>query len=74
MIGGVGSIRGAFAGAMIVGVTDTLLRVLLPVVLRSVMSVAQADALGAGLSSMGIYLVMAAVLLIRPQGLVRAQS
>jgi branched-chain amino acid transport system permease protein len=74
VIGGVGSIRGAFAGAMIVGVTDTLLRVLLPVVLRSVMTVSQADALGAGLSSMGIYLVMAAVLLIRPQGLVRVQS
>jgi branched-chain amino acid transport system permease protein len=74
VIGGVGSIRGAFAGAMIVGVTDTLLRVLLPVVLRSVMTIAQADALGAGLSSMGIYLVMAVVLLIRPQGLVRVQS
>jgi branched-chain amino acid transport system permease protein len=74
VIGGVGSIRGAFLGAMIVGITDTLLRAFLPTLLRGVMTVSQADALGAGLSSMGIYLVMALVLLIRPQGLIRAQS
>ena len=72
VVGGVGSIRGAFVGAMVVGVTDTLLRAFLPMVLHRVMTVSQADALGAGLSSMGIYLVMALVLLIRPQGLVRA--
>ena len=74
VIGGVGSIRGAFIGALIVGVTDTMLRAFLPMVLHRVMTVSQADALGAGLSSMGIYLVMALVLLIRPQGLVRAQG
>ena len=74
VVGGVGSIRGAFIGAMVVGVTDTLLRAFLPMVLHRVMTVSQADALGAGLSSMGIYLVMALVLLIRPQGLVRAQG
>lgn len=72
VVGGVGSIRGAFVGAMVVGVTDTLLRAFLPMVLHRVMTISQADALGAGLSSMGIYLVMALVLLIRPQGLVRA--
>jgi len=72
VIGGVGSIRGAFIGAMVVGVTDTLLRAFLPTVLHRVMTISEADALGAGLSSMGIYLVMALVLLIRPQGLVRA--
>jgi branched-chain amino acid transport system permease protein len=72
VIGGVGSIRGAFAGAMLVGVTDTLLHAFLPTLLHRVMAVSQADASGAGLSSMGIYLVMALVLLIRPQGLVRA--
>jgi branched-chain amino acid transport system permease protein len=72
VIGGVGSVRGAFAGAMIVGIVDTLLRAFLPTLLRSVMNGSEADALGAGLSSMGIYLVMALVLLIRPQGLVRA--
>ena len=74
VIGGVGSIRGAFFGALIVGVTDTLLRAFLPGVLRTFMTVSEADALGAGLSSMGIYLVMALVLMIRPEGLFRAQQ
>jgi branched-chain amino acid transport system permease protein len=54
VIGGVGSVRGAFLGAMIVGITDTLLHAFLPTLLRGVMTGSQADALGAGLSSMGI--------------------
>jgi branched-chain amino acid transport system permease protein len=74
VIGGVGSVRGAFFGALIVGVTDTLLRAFLPSLLRTVMTASEADALAAGLSSMGIYLVMALVLLIRPEGLFRAQG
>ncbi len=74
VIGGVGSIRGAFAGAMLVGITDTLLRAFLPMLLQRVMTISEADALGGGLSSMGIYLLMALVLLIRPQGLIRAQG
>jgi branched-chain amino acid transport system permease protein len=74
VIGGVGSIRGAFFGALIVGVTDTLLRAFLPAFLRTIMTISEADALAGGLSSMGIYLVMALVLLIRPEGLFRAQS
>jgi branched-chain amino acid transport system permease protein len=74
VIGGLGSIRGAFYGALIVGVTDTLLRAFLPGLLKTVMTASEADALGAGLSSMGIYLVMALVLLIRPQGLFHAQG
>ena len=74
VIGGVGSIRGAFFGAMIVGITDTLLRGFLPSLLRSLMTISQADALAAGLSSMGIYLIMALVLLIKPQGLFSGQN
>jgi branched-chain amino acid transport system permease protein len=74
VIGGLGSIRGAFYGALIVGVTDTILRAFLPGLLKTVMTASEADALGAGLSSMGIYLVMALVLLIRPQGLFHAQG
>ena len=74
VIGGVGSIRGAFFGAMIVGITDTLLRGFLPALLRSLMTTSQADALAAGLSSMGIYLIMALVLLIKPQGLFSGQN
>lgn len=74
VIGGLGSIRGAFYGALIVGVTDTMLRAFLPGLLKTFMNASEADALGAGLSSMGIYMVMALVLLIRPQGLFHAQG
>ena len=74
VIGGLGSIRGAFYGALIVGLTDTILRAFLPGFFKTFMNASEADALGAGLSSMGIYLVMALVLLIRPQGLFNAQS
>ncbi len=69
VIGGVGSIRGAFVASLLLGVVDTLLRAYLPSMLRHVMVGPEADALGAGISSMGIYLLMAAVLLIRPKGL-----
>jgi branched-chain amino acid transport system permease protein len=74
VIGGVGSIRGAFVGALLVGIADTCLHAFLPGLLRSLMSISQADALGGGLSSMGIYLVMAAVLLVRPKGLFPAHG
>ena len=74
VIVGLGSIRGAFYGALIVGLTDTMLRAFLPGFFKTFMNASEADALGAGLSSMGIYLVMALVLLIRPQGLFNAQG
>jgi branched-chain amino acid transport system permease protein len=74
VIGGVGSIRGAFYGALIVGVVDTILRAFLPGFLRGVMNASEADALGAGLSSMGVYLLMAVVLLVRPKGLFPAHG
>ena len=69
VIGGMGSVRGAFYGAILVGLVDTLLRAFLPSFLRHLMQGPEADALGAGLSSMGVYLLMALVLLVRPQGL-----
>jgi branched-chain amino acid transport system permease protein len=74
VIGGVGSIRGAFYGALLAGLIDTLLRAFLPGLLRQVMAGSNADALGAGLSSMGVYLLMAIVLLVRPKGLFVKQS
>jgi branched-chain amino acid transport system permease protein len=74
VIGGVGSIRGAFFGALIVGVVDTILRAFLPGLLRAMMNASEADALGAGLSSMGVYLLMAIVLLVRPKGLFPAHG
>ncbi|OYX80823.1 MAG: branched-chain amino acid ABC transporter permease [Bradyrhizobium sp. 35-63-5] len=69
VIGGVGSVRGAFYGALLAGLIDTLTRAFLPGLLRHVMNGSDADALGSGLSSMGVYLLMAIVLLVKPRGL-----
>ncbi|MCB1834937.1 MAG: branched-chain amino acid ABC transporter permease [Geminicoccaceae bacterium] len=69
VIGGVGSIRGAFVAGLALGVVDTAMRAFLPGFFRTFMEPAAADNLGAGIASMGIYLLMAVVLLIRPKGL-----
>ncbi|SUB00461.1 LIV-I protein H [Pannonibacter phragmitetus] len=74
VIGGVGSIRGAFVAGIGLGVIDTCLRAFLPGLLRNFMAGPEADALGTGISSMGIYLLMALVLLVRPKGLFAAGS
>lgn len=74
VIGGVGSIRGAFYGALLVGVVDTVLRAFLPGVLRLFMVGPEADALGAGIGSMGVYLLMAFVLAVKPKGLFPAHG
>jgi len=69
VIGGIGSIRGAFAGALIVGMVDTLGRAFLRPTLSTIISPAAADTAGPALASMLIYLLMAAVLTFRPEGL-----
>jgi branched-chain amino acid transport system permease protein len=74
VIGGVGSIRGAFFASLLFGVVDTMLRAYLTPLLRNLMVGPEADALGAGISSMGVYLLMAVVLLIRPKGLFISNS
>ncbi len=74
VIGGLGSIRGAFLGALLVGLVDTLGRAFLPALLRAVLPAATADGAGASLASMGIYILMAAVLLWRPRGLFPAPA
>jgi branched-chain amino acid transport system permease protein len=74
VIGGIGSVRGALAGAMLVGMVDTLSRAYLPGLLRATMQAATADGLAAGLSSMSVFILMAAVLLIRPRGLFPAHG
>ncbi|MCA3643067.1 MAG: branched-chain amino acid ABC transporter permease, partial [Methylobacterium sp.] len=61
VIGGLGSVRGAFFGALLVGMVDTSMRAFLPGLFRQLMSGPEADALGAGLASMGVYLLMALV-------------
>jgi len=67
--GGIGSIRGAFYGALIVGIVDTVGRVFLPTLLRAFFERSIAQAAGPAIASMLIYLLMAAVLALRPQGL-----
>ena len=67
--GGIGSIRGAFYGALMVGIVDTIGRAFLPALLREVFERSIAQAAGPAIASMLIYLLMAAVLALRPQGL-----
>ena len=68
VIGGIGSIRGALVGALLVGMVDTLGRAFLPALLRLFLPAAYADGVGASLASMSIYILMAAVLVWRPRG------
>lgn len=69
VIGGIGSVRGAVAGALLVGLVDTLGRAFLPSILRLFLSSSYADSIGASLASMSIYILMAAVLVWKPRGL-----
>lgn len=69
VVGGVGSVKGAFVAGLTLGIFDTCLRAFLPGLLRELLPASEADALGLGLASMGIYLLMAAVLIFRPKGL-----
>lgn len=69
VIGGIGSIRGALVGAVLVGVVDTLGRIFLPVLFGLFTDPAAATTTGAALASMLIYLVMAVILAFRPSGL-----
>jgi branched-chain amino acid transport system permease protein len=69
IIGGIGSIRGAFVASVFVGLADTLGRAFLPDLLRTMLSENAAATLAPALSSMMIYMLMAAVLVVRPEGL-----
>jgi branched-chain amino acid transport system permease protein len=72
VIGGIGSIKGAFIGALLVGVVDTLGRFLLPQLLLLVVSPSAAGSVGGAISSMLIYIMMAFILAFRPRGLFAA--
>ncbi len=69
IIGGIGSIRGAFVAAIIVGIIDTIGRAFLPDLIRHFVSYSAGSSAGPALSSMLIYTLMAAVLVFRPEGL-----
>ena len=74
IIGGIGSIRGALVGSLIVGCVDTLGRALLPAMLRALLPADAAATLGPALASILIYLLMAGILFFKPQGLFPARA
>ncbi|MEZ5842166.1 MAG: branched-chain amino acid ABC transporter permease [Hyphomicrobiaceae bacterium] len=69
VIGGIGSIHGALIGALIVGVVDTAGRTLIPIAFEHTIGPDLAGAAGPAVASILIYVLMAAVLALRPRGL-----
>ncbi len=69
IIGGIGSVRGAFLAALIVGLIDTMGRSYLDGLLKLTMTIQNAETAAPALSAMLIYILMAAILYFRPQGL-----
>ena len=74
IIGGIGSIGGAFVAALLVGLIDTLGRSLATEMLASVFNPSFANQVGPALASMLIYILMAAILVFRPKGLLPAKG
>ena len=74
VIGGIGSIRGAFLGALLVGVVDTAGRTLIPLLFGYLMGPAAAANAGPAVASIMIYVLMAAVLFWKPRGLFPVQG
>jgi len=74
VIGGIGSIRGAFVAALLIGLVDTIGRSFLPMALRELLSPTLAAGVGPALASMIIYILMALVLTLRPRGLFPART
>ena len=74
VIGGIGSIRGALVGALLVGLTDTLGGIFLPELFKLFTDPATATSVGSSLASMAIYILMGAILIWRPTGLFGARA
>jgi branched-chain amino acid transport system permease protein len=74
VIGGIGSIRGAFIAALLIGLVDTLVRSFSIDVLRLVMPPSPARMVGPAIASMLVYVLMAIVLFMRPAGLFPARG
>ena len=69
VIGGIGSVKGALLGALLVGLVDTLGRAYLPSILQWLFDSSSANSVAGSLSSMAIYILMAIILAFRPRGL-----
>jgi branched-chain amino acid transport system permease protein len=74
VIGGIGSIRGAFIASILIGIVEVCGRVFMKDMLRAVLPDEFAQTAGPALASMSIYILMAAVLFFRPQGLFPART
>jgi branched-chain amino acid transport system permease protein len=74
VIGGIGSIRGAFIAALLIGLVDTLGRSFSVDILRLMMGPSPARMAGPAIASMLIYVLMAVVLYVRPAGLFPARG
>ncbi len=74
VIGGIGSIKGAFIGAILVGLTDTLGGIFLPELFKLFMESGAATQTGSALASMAVYILMGLVLIWRPTGLFGARA
>ncbi len=74
VIGGIGSIRGAFVGAMLIGIIDILGRSFLDTFFKIFLPVNAAETAGPAVASMLIYIIMALVLFFKPQGLFPAKT
>jgi branched-chain amino acid transport system permease protein len=74
VIGGIGSVRGAFVAALLVGLVDTIGRAFLPLLLRATLPPAVAADLGPLCAEVAMYALMAAVLSFRPAGLFSAKG
>ena len=69
VIGGIGSIKGAFIAAILVGLIDTMGRSYLDVLFKLFMSAQNAETSAPAISAMLIYILMAVILAVRPTGL-----
>ena len=69
VIGGIGSIKGSFISALVIGIVDTLGRAYLPAFFKTFMSASDGAVVGGSLASIAIYLLMAVILVFKPRGL-----
>jgi len=74
VIGGIGSIRGALVGSLVVGIADTIGRAFLPILFGLFFQPRVASAAGPAIASVLVYLLMAVVLYFKPQGLFPARG
>jgi branched-chain amino acid transport system permease protein len=74
VIGGIGSIRGALVGALLVGLVDTVGRAFMPIAFGLFLPPQWASAAGPAIASVAVYLLMAVVLFFKPQGLFPARG